>query len=355
MSALVLEKLKLMISSDSDVASRAIDSIEPREINAAIVSDYLDRQKAVNADAHRVLEALLGSVTHIPKEKMFGDLKKLADDLLVNINEKYIENPKASYYFESEPVYEERDSRFYICIAGSTNRDCHFKSNMFMALMMLSLCPGLIPNFVDFLCMGKPVHGNEVDRTVGNYVYVDDASFSGAQASDTMGDLKRILGRDTIFLDFPHKLYVLMLYVNPSTKYLVNHRVDVRGTEWLTSDVYPVSVDNELKRQGFVVGDKEKLMVETFLKGNSKKPLFYTDLKVADYFSINNGFFFNPVIIGSDGTSVEPFEHSLITDCAMASSREDKHQVAKGLFCPKGVYKSQKWKDFITEQFELSD
>ena len=48
------------------------------------------------------------------------------------------------------------------------------------------------------------------------------------------------------------------------------------------------------------------------------------------------------------------YEHSLITGCAMASSNEEKFQVAKGLFCPKNVYKSQKWKDFIADQFELS-
>ena len=347
----VLEKLKLMILTDSDVASRAIASIEPREMNAAIVRDYLEKQKAANADAHRVLEALLDSVTHIPKDKMFGDLKRLADDLLVGINNKNMKDPYASYL--TKPKKHERDSRFYICLAGSTKTSCHFKSNMFMALMMLSLCPGLIPNFVDFLCLGKPVHGNELDRSVGNYVYVDDASFSGTQASEALADLKRTMGESFIFLDFPRKLYVLMLYVNPRTADIVNHHVSVRGTEWLTSDAYPVSVDEELKRQGFVVGDKEKSIIKIFLKGESEKPLFYTDLKVADYFSINNGFFFDPVIIGSDGRSVTPYEHSLITGCAMPSSSQERYEVAKGTFCPKNVYKSEKWKDFIAEKFEL--
>lgn len=358
MSASVLEKLKQMILSDSDVATRAIDTITPRELNAAIVRDYLDKQKAVNADAHRVLEALIASVTHIPKEKMFGDLKRLAQDLLVGINVKNIKNPRSYFYYdepEPEPDEKERDHRFYICIAGSTKKDCHFKSNMFMALMMLSLCPDLVPNFVDFLCMGKPVHGGEVDNSVGNYVYVDDASFSGAQASETLGHLKQTLGNSMIFLDFPRKLFVLMLYVNPSTKHHVNSRVGVRGTEWITSDVHPVSVDDEFKKQGFVVGEQEKLFMKQFLGGDSTRPLFYTDLKVADYFSINNGFFFNPVIIGSDGKSMEPYEYSLITDCAMASSSYEKFLVSKGLFCPKSVYKSQKWKDFIIEQFELVD
>lgn len=72
-----------------------------------------------------------------------------------------------------------------------------------------------------------------------------------------------------------------------------------------------------------------------------KKPLFYTDLKVPDLFSIWPGILFSPAILHPDGTKTE-LRKSLVTNCPAGTSHEQHDAAMGGVFCPTGTYKERR-------------
>ena len=163
-----------------------------------------------------------------------------------------------------------------------------------------------------------------------------------------------------------YKLHFVILYVHPDLVELLKSEIRVRGARWYTTNIHPrplTHVVNKLKvlHPDVDIGKAKDIMYRFLIgyfgregddEGNVekalKKPLFYTDLKVPDDHSIWPDILFSPVILKPDGTKIA-FGKSLITNCPSSGTLQQHSKVIDGTFCPKGTYKTQRWKDFISE------
>lgn len=346
-----LESFKHLLDIDRSIWTKEMALIESRHPHRDNISEYLGRQEEIYPVAHTVLTHLLDAIQHVSIEAMRGHLIAKSTEL-------------------KNGLEEQDDTRFYIALSGYSDAynpgfdGCRFKSNMWLAILMLNIDSDLLENFVDFLCMGKPMHG-EFDTSVGNIVYLDDGSFSGSQIVESVKTLRK--HENNIFLD-RYKLHFVILYVHPDLIELVKSKIRVRGARWYTTNVHPrplTHVVNKLKvlHPDIDIG-KAKYIMYRFLMGYFdfgggegddegnveealKKPLFYTDLKVPDDRSISPAILFSPVLLNPDGAKIA-FGKSLITNCPSSGIEED-FEVLEGTFCPRGTYKTQRWKDFISE------
>lgn len=153
-----LEKFKKLLDSKAgQIFANEMSHVASHRPNLENIKEYLRLQKETFPLAHKVLEPLLNSIQHVSKDMMQSHIVSKSMQL-------------------SEGLQEQEDTRFYIALSGHSAM-CRQKSNMWLAVLFLNIDPDLLDNFVDFLCYGKPLHG-ELDTSMGNIVYIDDGTFT---------------------------------------------------------------------------------------------------------------------------------------------------------------------------------
>ena len=340
----VLQDLKNVILSNKTISTQEKNNIKPRELNQEVISEYITKQKEIYPLGGVVLEKLIESISHVSREKIFDDLLIQSEKILNNLSKK-------------------SEKRFYIVLTGHNREDswdpqnggCHFKSNMYMAIVMMNMNPSLVEYFVDFVCAEKPIHG-EYDPSVKNLVYIDDASFSGSQIVHTFNKIGKVLELDN------HHIHIVVLYVSPVAMNYITDKIPYENVELYTTETAPVPIKEMIPSIMSIPdlgADEEhvKKLIALFLKGSLsfhhvtdlekiiQKPLFYTDMKMADEHSTWPFLYFLPTLV-DPSLKLTDFEKSLIKDCPYAGFRKST-LVRYGGYCPLPTYKTEEWSDFI--------
>ena len=353
---------ELIQRNGKHVIQKEKSNIPDRSIDEAAFTKYIEDQSKLNTHNAKVLRMLKGAVTHISSDALFRDIEKIS----VSIWEK---------------LKTFRDRRFYIVLSGKTGNSsndmgdsCFYKSSMFVSTMILSFHPELAGNLVDFICDTKPMY-TRMDKTVPHYFYIDDASFSGTQVIENMEELGEYLeekeeeegdsddsDRTESDTNTHRKLesnhvHLVLLYVSPSTLQRISESISLGmdKVHWYTSSTHQKPVIDYVHE--FIVNHPGYVLnsvlhtASMFLRGlggsKLEKPLFYTDIKIADEVSTYPLFLMNPILI--DGASTKDYTSALVTGCDAALTDDDKYKVKDGNFCPKPVYKGIEWTDFIAK------
>ena len=340
----VLQDLKSVILSNKTIYIKEKNNIKPRGLNQEVISEYIAKQKELYPLGGVVLEKLIESIVHVSRDKIFDDLLIQSEKLLDKLSQK-------------------SDKRFYIVLTGhnheglwdSKRGGCHFKSNMYMAIVMMNMNPSLVEYFVDFVCSEKPIHG-EYDTSVKNLVYIDDASFSGSQIVNVFNNIGNVLELDN------HHIHIVILYVSPVAMSYIGDRIKYKDVNLYTTETAPVPVKEmipgimSIPDLGADV-DQVKKLIALFLKGSLRihhvrdikkiieKPLFYTDMKMADEHSTWPFIYFLPTLVDPSLKLID-FEKSLISDCPYVGFAKST-LVRYGGYCPVPTYKTSDWSDFI--------
>lgn len=341
----VLQDLKNVILSNKTISTQEKNNIKPRGLNQEVIYEYITKQKEIYPLGGVVLEKLIESIIHVPRDKIFDDLLIQSEKILANLSKK-------------------SEKRFYIVLTGHNHEGlwdpkkggCHFKSNMYMAIVMMNMNPSLVEYFVDFVCSEKPIHG-EYDPSVKNLVYIDDASFSGSQIVHSFNKIGKVLELDN------HHIHIVILYVSPVAMNYISDNIPYENVELYTTETAPVPIKEmipgimNIPDLGEDVEHVKKL-IALFLKGGLhihhvrdiekiiQKPLFYTDMKMADEHSTWPFIYFLPTLVDPSLKLID-FEKSLIKDCPYAGFMKAT-LLRYGGYCPVPTYKTKEWSDFIT-------
>lgn len=343
-----LNLLKNTIKSDPIVLlATELSKIDPRPLKRENVAQYIAQQKSMDRKKGEILEAIIASVQYVPAEKMFMEIKEQSDRFWNHLKHK-------------------NDKRFYILLTGSKlkNMDmagyihCTWKSNLFMGILALASNPNLLDNFVDFVCDSAPMHSkhtpNHADlfENVENFLYIDDASFSGTQLAENISKFNRgIRSRNPRV-----NLHVLILYMTGTAKGKYNtesRQFDSGKIHLFTTDTKPLSLNESLDIPD---ADLKGSTVRKFIRGEAGYPvkyLFYTDLKIADRVSIYSRFLLEPVLLGPSGKEYS-FSLPLVEGCRLPSYSQfsdDIRMIDNGAFCPRPTYKTPSWRQYIQSFF----
>lgn len=274
-----------------------------------------------------------------------------------------------------EQLRTQENKRFYIVLTGGSvhkkkrgGTPCTHKSNMFLSILALCYNKDLLDHFEDFCCQDTPLHSKVLSENVTNFVYIDDASFSGTQMSSSTMSMGVTLESDRKFtpsLRSSYKMHLVVLYMSQHAR---NNTpiYDFPGqVYWYNTKTTPVDLEDALLDLKFSIGyDKVQSVAEAFTRGSRgifgemDKPLFYTDLKIPDSVSIYPMFLLSPVLVDSELKTHE-FPHPIIKNCELPVDRDearstgDFFQIDNGTFCPVSTYKEPDWKGWLSELFPL--
>lgn len=341
-----LREFKSTIKNKSQtILEKELKKLVPRSLNQENVSKYLSSQYALDRSNGDVLKTILESVQHIPASKMFEDIEKISSNLW-------------------DTLKAQQDKRFYIVLTGTGAAHCSQKSNMFLSILALCSNENLLENFEDFICRNVPLHWDKLSGDVTNYVYLDDASFSGTQMSTQITTLGGKLERE-----FPEKRFNMHIMILYPTNFAIlkTPYADFPGdVSWYHTDITPIELQETLRSMDYkIYGEKIWKAAQAFTRDDifdegdeMSKSLFYTDLKIPDTVSVYPKFLLDPVLVDSD-FNTHKFPHSIVSNCSLPVDSDDTYEntdlykIENGTFCPMPTYKQQDWKENIKGLFPL--
>jgi hypothetical protein len=389
-SSTILAFKELLTTKGAEIIGTERSRIPDRSIDAESFKTYIADQRAQSDDDAKVLEMLKDSITHVSADRMFTDIERLSASLWGKLSTF----PDNRFYIVLSGSKKSNNKSGSGSASGSKSDGCFYKSNMFLATVMMSYRPELADSFVDFICDSQPLH-TRMDKSVLHYVYVDDASFSGNQLAENMEELGELIDAEAGSGDSQDSeesqdsedaertdsddgrrpppvnpndsdskhVHLVVLYVSPATMVSIRQEI-LRQLEelenvsirvhWYSTSTHQRPVMDYL--HGFVVdnpgSDIDRVMetAVTFLRGSKEgddlhKPLFYTDIKISDDVSTYPLFLLRPVLIRGGGRA-EAYPVSLVSGCPVATD-SDVIRINSGVFCPEPVYKGAGWKTFI--------
>ena len=336
-----------------DIIEKEKSKIIPRNPNVPNMVDYIEKQRSFSEQNAYILEKLLKSIQYISSDQLFNDLEDIANEL-------------------NDTLEEQNVSRFYIVLTGKKEDNsidsCMYKSNLFIALMFMSFNVGLIDKFVDFICETKPLYTSEIDHDIQDYVYIDDATFSGTQMTLATSSMMKYLSGSQPLKDV--NLHIVLLYVTERAKDFFTRatsefftRKGLTNVSWYSTDVVPNPlsevVEEIIDHYGKNPNYRVEQIIRTYMDDERKKDsferyLFYTDLKIADFVSIYPRLLLHPLIIKTEG-----YENSIISNCEPIDTSTFQgsvlmRDVDNGNYCPKSVYKKDEWKNFVKDNVVVS-
>jgi len=343
--------------SSGEILEKELGKIRSRALNKESVARYLKKQYEVDKTNGDILKAILDSVQHVSAAKLFEDIKTLSFELW-------------------DKLKSQENRRFYIVLTGGSvhkknGTTCTQKSNLFLAILAFCYNGNLLDNFEDFLCRETPLHDDVLSEVVTNFVYLDDASFSGDQMSTSLTCIGGILSRR--FPGKKFKMHLVVLYM--SRKAFLNTPIyDFPGeVEWYNTETEPEELEEALLKARYqehqepqidwdVVRGAAKAFTREYLyDGEMDKPLFYTDLKIPDKVSIYPNLLLDPVLVDSDFNTIR-FDEPIVKNCELPVEGKQEEQerstcdffkIDQGTFCPVPTYKEPDWKDQVADMFPL--
>jgi hypothetical protein len=348
-------KNTIRVKSD-EIVEKELGKLVPRSLHRQNVDSYLRRQYDLDKTNGDVLKAILESVQHVPAGTLFRDIKEMSSKLW-------------------DQLTSQEDRKFYIVLTGDSvykklGTPCTQKSNMFLAILALCYNVNLLDNFVDFVCRDTPLHDDVVSEDVTNYVYLDDASFSGTQMSTSItcmgGTLERLFPGKERF-----RMHLVVLYLSRYARENTPTHNFPGDTHWYTTETRPIMLEEALlslryqeSRGSRIDRDTINAAARAFTRESPgvydemDKPLFYTDLKIPDRVSVYPKFLLSPVLVDSEFRTV-PFDAPIVNNCSMpvdgeeARSTGDFYRIDSGTFCPVPTYKEPDWKERVQDLFPL--
>lgn len=331
-----LAKLReILINGGEDVFQDEIKRISTREPDATNMDFHVDKQKAIHPLAGEVLRDLYDSVVHIPAAKLFEDIRYLCEKLSRKLN----------------------GEKFYIYLSEE-REGCQIKSNMYIAIMSLARNREMARDFVDFICDSKPLHHEDIDPSVNNFVYIDDVTFSGSQIKENLAALSNMKHQGYFHQRMVH---IVIPYINPLIMSSVMGQTNgIWNIYWYTTDTHPKPVSpviHEFIRKRPGMNSTNIFKIATLLLHASYDmldlSLFYTDLKIADNVSIFTEFLLNPQYYTEHHILVNPSENRpVVSNCAHTENPGE--DITDGNYCPYPIYKKPRWvskmKDMLSEE-----
>lgn len=304
---------KTIMNQSHHIINKEMNKIIPRNLDKQNTERYILEQYDLDPINGKILDVFIDSIKHIPVQKMFQDIEQLSTKLWDNIKNN-------------------TNKSFYIVLTGRKNITkgvslCIHKSNMFLAIIALCYNKNLLENFQDFVCDRSPLHSESLSQDVPNYVFIDDASFTGRQMSSEIMSL----GVELLDLNFPHStfnLHLMVLYSSESSKNKILHTSmsDFPGeSHWYSTETHPVNLDDIILSLKYDHKIDEKIIysaAKAFTRdypgnhGEMDKPLFYTDIKIADTVSIYSRFLLDPVLVDSK-FKTQKLTYPIITNCEL--------------------------------------
>lgn len=327
-----LEKYKnILIEQGDEIFEDVLINIPSRELDIETMKFAMEKQDDSDRIAGAILGLLYNSIIHIPAKKLFGDINMLVEHMMRRLD----------------------GSRFYIYLSAQLN--CNIKSNTFMATMAMCQNNEMVKGLEDFICAQAPLYTFGIKESITDYVYLDDATFSGLQLQQNICLLEKVLGEHARNCT----LHIVIPYINPSIIDKVRmKRYPFRHIEWYTTNTYPKPV-SDLVNDMFsmhpeagssrIYSTLDKILGEKSSYPMTKsysKSLFYTDLKVPDYVSVYTAFLLDHgIIYNSERTRMKDYGRELIKGC-MPRFPSSIYVSSDGNDCPYPLYKEQKWRDF---------
>lgn len=322
---------QILTEQGDDIFAEKMSNISSRRLDLETMELAMTKQHDSDELVESILGELYASITHIPAKKLFGDINMLVEHMMNRLG----------------------DSRFYIYLSVSVH--CNIKSNTFLATMAMCKNNEMVKGFGDFICAGKPLYTCEINKDITDYVYLDDATFSGGQLMESIDRLGRLLAENARNCT----LHIVIPYIHPS----IMGKVMTRGylfkhIEWYTTNTYPRPVSNALHTilaqnpdagSSRIYSTLDKLLGirrPTILSESYERSLFFTDLKVPDYISVYTAFLLDPaIILNGERVSLSKYDRELIKGC-MAEAPTYYYASSLGNDCPNPIYKEQEWKNF---------
>ena len=344
-----LKEFKQTIRDKSSIIiEKELEKLISRSLNQENVSKYLKSQYELDTTNGDVLKAILESVQHIPASQLFEDIKRLSSDLWGQLGSQH-------------------DKSFYIVLTGESvykkkGTPCTEKSNIFLSILFLCYNVNLLDNFVDFICMTRPLHSDVLSQDITNYVYLDDASFSGTQISTSIMTMGATLQDQFPGKDF--KMHLVVLYLSEYARSNMLQHNFPGDTQIYTTDTIPNTLHDSLLSLRDIDKAMKQSVAQAFTRDSPgvfdemDKSLFYTDLKIPDSVSIYPRFLLSPVLVDSElGTS--KFPYPLVNNCRLPIEGEEKnstgdfYSIDNGTFCPIPTYKEKHWKERVADLFPM--
>lgn len=346
-----LSEFKSTIRKESSkIIEKELGKIISRNLDDEKIKTYLSQQFEMDRTNGDILKSMIESVEHVSATQLFSDIKTLSERLW-------------------DQLKIQRDQRFYIVLTGSRVEKskgnlCIQKSNMFLAILSLSYNENLLEYFEDFVCVQKPLYSDMLSEGVTNFLYIDDASFSGRQMSSVMTSLAQTL--ETTYPNSKPNFHFMVLYMSSAARDKVFDFRDTYvtgGTYVYTTETRPTQLEDTLLSLSWGGGRIDKDTVKSASKAFTRdypgdydtmdKSLFYTDLKIADTVSIYSHFLLDPVLVDSDFKTYE-IDYSIVNNCGVpveGGRMDDFHDIENGTFCPKSTYKEKDWQEYVSDMF----
>ena len=350
-----LKKIKNMKPNDINQFNNIKDNI--RNHSARILQKWVDRVESRNLDTSEMITYL--KATH---DLSGGEMMKFMATVFSFLKYRSMHSFMKDFRCVASEIERVLDGRrFYLlmdCRGENTtqtregpNED---KSNYYMFVLLMCIRPNLIDNLVDFACVSDKtmslVH-TDVDDTVDVCVFMDDVSFTGAQA----------IQNTWLVPQSKYEIVYGSVYASEAALHYLDETFEdsyasatLITTQGGPQPIMPSDIIERYKANNKTPLD-DAIILRTFqslgiesdkFRGiEFEKYLFYTDLKIPDSISIFTGVIHDLRLVDQNGLLQSVVQYP--TDIDSRQLVRKYHIVGNSE--SETIYKTDTWSTFIKD------